>query len=84
VVEHAGTAEALRAAATARFILNEALSHGVKVGAALDGSDLVMLAPRHMPRDVARWFENKLAEFREECIAVIQADVAARAGGQSS
>jgi hypothetical protein len=43
-----------------------------------DGTDIVLLAPARIPRDVRRWFETWLNEFRAEVIAVIQADAAAR------
>jgi hypothetical protein len=61
-------------AATA--ILTAALNRGIHVGT--DGDELVLLASARVPRGVRRWFEVWLNNFRDEVIAVIEADVAAR------
>jgi hypothetical protein len=62
----------------AELILHEALALDIHVGT--DGSDLVMLAPLKVPRDVRRAFEAALEEFRAEVIDAIQRDNAARTG----
>jgi len=54
------------------------LALGIRVGAAPDGSELILVAPMRVPYDVRRWFEIWLNEFRAEVIAVIQADAGGR------
>jgi len=63
----------------AAFILNEAAGLGIRVGT--DGNELVLLAPMRVPREVRRWFETKLDEFRAEIIDFIQRENAARTRG---
>jgi hypothetical protein len=59
--------KALRSAA---FILHEAQALGIRIGT--NGDDLILVAPLKVPRDVRRWFEKKLDEFRAEIISIIQ------------
>jgi len=66
------------AALAATITLNKALALGIRVGAAPDGSELILVAPMRVPYDVRRWFEIWLNEFRAEVIAVIQADAGGR------
>jgi len=61
----------------AHAILNKALSLGIAFGT--DGDELVMLAPLKVPRDVRRWFEHWLNEFKSEAIDIILADHNGRA-----
>jgi len=72
--------QAPRGDVSARFILEAALGLGIRVGCALDGSDLVMLAPVKVPSETQKWFSTKLEEFRAEIIAIIQRE---NAGGAS-
>src|SRR5262245_9466978 len=62
----------------ARAILDAALKRGIHVGAAPDGSELVLVAPLKVPRDVRRWFEIWLDNFRDEVIAIIQREAEER------
>ena len=52
------------------FILREAQALGIRVGT--DGTELVMLAPMRVPREVRRQLELALDEYREEVIDLIQ------------
>jgi hypothetical protein len=72
--------QAPRGDVTARFILAEARALGIRIGAAPDGSDWVMLVPRSVPRETRVWFARKLKEFRAEVIDLILRE---NAGGQS-
>ena len=62
----------------ASIILNKALELGICVGAALDGSELIILAPARLPYKTRRWFEHWIDQFRDEVIAIIQAENAGR------
>lgn len=55
----------------ARAILDKALKLGIHVGAAPDGSELILVAPLKMPYETRRWFEIWLENFRDEAIAII-------------
>jgi hypothetical protein len=59
-------------AETARFILEEALRLGIKVGT--DGDELAMLAPMRIPRESRLTFEQALQDYRAEIIAHIIAE----------
>lgn len=71
-------AKALRSAAL--NLLNQALALGIRVGAAPDGSELVMLGPVKVPYETQKWFATKLDEFRAEVIDIILRENAARTG----
>jgi hypothetical protein len=64
--------------AAAMFILDEATALDIHVGT--DGSELVMLTPLRVPRDVRRWFEAELEKYRADVIEIIQQQNAARTG----
>jgi hypothetical protein len=64
----------------ARIILDKALSLGIRVDAAPDGSELILVAPLSLPRETRRWFEIWLDQFRDEVIAII---LGQNAGGRS-
>ena len=70
-------AQAPRGVVTARFILDEAATLGIRVGT--DGNELLMLAPVRV-NETQKWFATKLDEFRAEIIAVIQRENAVRQG----
>jgi hypothetical protein len=72
--------KALRSAA---LVLDAALALGIHVGVAPDGSEIVLLAPLKVPREVRKWFEHRIDEFRAEVIAVILRENAARTGAAS-
>jgi hypothetical protein len=55
----------------ATIILNKALELGIRVGAAPDGSELILVAPLRIPYDVRHWFEVWLDNFRDEAIDII-------------
>jgi len=59
------------------FVLREAQALGIAVGT--DGTELVMLAPMRVPREVRRQFERALDKYAAEIIAVIQRENAGRA-----
>ena len=65
-------------AATA--ILNKARELGIRVGAAPDGSELILVAPLRLPYETRRWFEVWLDNFRTEVIDIILQE---NAGGRS-
>ena len=65
------TQAAPNATLAATAILHAALGLGIKVGS--DGDEIVALMPLCLSRDVRRWFEIWLNNFRDEVIAVIQA-----------
>ena len=72
VIERRTSAQA-NATLAATIILNKALELGIRVGAAPDGSDLILVAPLRVPRDVRRFFEIWLLDnFRDEVIDIIQ------------
>jgi hypothetical protein len=73
------TRNQLAAQSTATLAATTILTAALKRGGT-DGDEILMLAPLRMPRDVRRWFEIWLNEFRAEVIAIIQADAAARTG----
>jgi hypothetical protein len=60
----------------AAFVLREAQALGIRVGT--DGNELVMVAPLRIPRDVRRWFEHWLDQFRDEVIDIILRENAGR------
>jgi len=62
----------------ATIILDTARALGIHVGCALDGSELLMVAPLRVPREVRRWFEYWLDEFRDEVIGIIQREAEER------
>jgi len=72
--------QAARGAVTAKaaFILDEATALGIHVGT--DGTELVMLAPMRVPREVRVWFEKKIDEYRAEIIDFIRRENAPRTG----
>jgi len=61
------------------FVLQSALELGIRIGAAPDGSELLMVVPMNVPTAIRRQFERLLAEHQQEFIAAIQADCATRA-----
>ena len=71
-------AQAPRGDVSARFILDEATTLGIRVG--IDGEELVMLAPVRVPYETQKWFATKLDEFRAEIIDFILRENAARTG----
>jgi hypothetical protein len=67
--ERAAAQERERGRRVAEFLLNEALSFGIRVGCALDASEMTAIIPMRVPRDVARWFER---EFNKHQPAIIE------------
>jgi len=65
------------------FVLNAALDLGIRIGAAPDGSELIMVAPMRVPYAVRRQFEIVLENHQAEIIDFIQRENAARAGASS-
>jgi hypothetical protein len=61
-----------------QFVLQSALELGIRIGAAPDGSELILVAPMKVPIEIRRQFERLLAEHQQEFIAEIQAECAAR------
>jgi hypothetical protein len=57
-----------REAARAAFILAEALKLNIKVGAAHDGSELTIIPPRGLKREVYYNFRDAILEVREAAI----------------
>jgi hypothetical protein len=53
----------------AAFLLSEARSFDIRVGAAPDASELIVVIPLRAPRDVACWFER---EFNKHQPAIIE------------
>jgi hypothetical protein len=67
------TSARANATLAATIILNNALELGIHVGVAPDGSDVILVAPLRVPRDVRRWFEIWLLDkFRDEVVDIIQ------------
>jgi hypothetical protein len=63
------------AALAARALLDKALALDIHVGAALDDSEVTLVAPLRLPREVRRFFEVWLLDnFQDEVIAIIQAE----------
>jgi hypothetical protein len=57
-----------REAARAAFILDEALKLDIRVGAAHDGSELTIVPPRGIKREVYCTFRDAILEVREAAI----------------
>jgi hypothetical protein len=76
----AQTNPAARSAAVIRFILNEALALGIRVGAAPDASEMIVVIPMRVPRDVAQWFEHELFIRQAEIVQTILQENAMRTG----
>ena len=68
----AQTNPAARSAAVIRFILNEALALGIRVGAAPDASEMIVVIPMRVPLEVIRALERALVENKKAVIAAIQ------------
>ena len=41
---------------------------------------MILVAPLRVPRDVRRWFEHWINEFRDEVVAIIRKENAAQTG----
>src|SRR5262249_50840846 len=64
----------------ARAILTAARRRGIHVGAAPDGSELILVASLKVPGNVRRWFEHWIDQFQIEIIAIILNEKAAQEG----
>jgi hypothetical protein len=53
------------------FILTAAHAAGFRVGAAPDGSEMIVIQTVKLPFETAKWFATKLYEFRELVIELI-------------
>jgi hypothetical protein len=62
----------------AAFTLNAAKAIGISAGT--DGTELLMLAPLSVPRDVRVRFEKAFHEYREDIIKLILAEHSERGG----
>ena len=62
----------MTAESTPAFILKEAAAAGIKVGT--DGSELIFYAPRGMPRESRRSFQDAIFKHYDEIIALILAE----------
>jgi hypothetical protein len=56
---------------TAAFILSEATAAGIRIGT--DGDELILCAPRGMPRQSWFSFEHAIIEHKDEIICLILA-----------
>jgi hypothetical protein len=57
----------------ARLLLRDALVAGIHVGVAPDGSEVILVAPLRVPRELRCQFEEAIEKYHSEVIAVIMA-----------
>jgi hypothetical protein len=58
----------------AELLLRDALVAGIRVGVAPDGSEVILVAPLRVPRELRCQFEAAIEKYRPEVIAVIMAE----------
>ena len=59
-------------------LLNAALSFNIRVGAAPDASEMIVVYPPRLPREIARWFQHELYSRQHEIVDYILQENAAR------
>jgi hypothetical protein len=52
-------------------LLNAALSFNIRVGAAPDASEMIVVYPPRLPREIARWFQHELYSRQHEIVDFI-------------
>jgi hypothetical protein len=52
-------------------LLDQALSFGIRVGAAPDASEMILAIPLRLPSDIAHWFEHELSIRQHEVVHYI-------------
>ena len=61
----------------ARALLTKAAKLGIHVDLA-GGGELILIMPLRVPRETRRWFFHWIDEFRNEILAIVQAENAER------